>query len=194
MKLAAYILGICLAVGTANASTVDEITFGEFSGDATNPSVIAPGTSLVLGTGDSNVYDIFEFTGLASGAQDIVFDFSAPSNASFLYAGGGTIVYSETPFAYNWDGTYAGTFGVYGSAGNDQFTLSLDSDFGGTLYLGLYFTFGQNISYSVTLPSGATTVPLPASGLLLLFGLVGATMFHRKLVLNSATEALPERI
>ena len=153
----------------AGAVTIQEgsVAGGDFSNAWATPTVIAPGYDLVQGVGGGNDYDIFAITGMTPGAQTVTLDFSAPSGIGWSYAAGGSLMYSTSPFRWAWDGTSFGSLALSYLTPAQSFTLNLDSSFGGALYLGLYFTYGQNITYSVSLPGNAPAVPLPATAGLL---------------------------
>ena len=171
-RLAALFALLVSAGSAAHAATIYESTVGGFSSNPLAPTVIAAGTDSIVGTGDGNIFDIFRIDGLAPGAQTITFDFAAPAGSGFSYAAGGAILTKETPFAYAWDGITAGYFGAFGPGGADSVSVTLASTFAGPLYLGLYFTYGSNLAYTVSLPPVAS-VPLPAGALLMLTALGG---------------------
>jgi len=165
----------------ALSATLNEASLpgGAFSSSWSNPTTIANGYDTITGTGAGNQFDIFAFTGLASGAQSLTFNFAAPSGIGWSYAAGGNLLYSTQPFRWGWDGT---TFGVVNSnyyTPNQQVTLNLNAAFAGTLYVGLYFTYGSNLGYSISVPGNAALpppvsgVPLPAAGGLMLAGIAG---------------------
>ncbi len=175
---AALALAGGLVAVPAGAATISETGFagGDF-GDAWNaPSVIGNGFDLVQGSGAGNDFDILAFTGMAPGAQTVTLDFTAPSGIDWSYAAGGSVLYSTQPFQWAWDGTTAGAFSLGYATPAQSLTLDLGPGFGGALYLGLYFTYGQNIGYTISLPGNAApppAVPLPASAWLLGAALAG---------------------
>lgn len=175
-------LGLLLAFPAA-ASTVTETT--AFSSDWLNPSVIAAGTTEIVGTASG--FDILQLSGLKSGTQMLDFTFSAAdSYASGNLTAGGTILYSTTPFQWAWDQDGMTNYEVsynswnvgtpwFGSSGSLTSTanLTLGSDFaGGSQYLAIAAWSGSPpLSYTIGIPAGTDStlaaVPLPATGLLL---------------------------
>ena len=168
---------LTLSVASAEAATIleSDLAGGDFSNSWSAPTVIGNGYDLIQGTGDGNNFDILAFTGMAFGAQTVTLTFSAPVGIGPSYAAGGSILFSAQAFRWGWDGQSAGTFFTSLGTPTQTASINLDSSFGGSLYLGLYFTFGQNLSYSVSLPGNATppSVPLPASVGLLAGALAG---------------------
>ncbi len=170
----------------AMAATVNEGSFagGDFSNSATAPTFVGYGYDTVTGTtdgGNGGSVDIFAFTGLNPGAQTLTFTFAAPSGIGYSFASGGSIYYSTTPFQWNWDGTYGGTFNVGYSNPTSTASFSLGSGFSGSLYVGLY-GWGPGIAYTVSVPGNApvSPVPVPAAALLLGGALVGLGAFGRR--------------
>lgn len=175
----------------ALAATLDEASLptGQFSGSWSTPTAIGTGYDLITGKGRANQFDNMVFTALPTGAQSLTFDFFGPPGNRPSYAGGGSILYSTSPFRWGWDGTLAGVVGLFGANATDQVVLNLGPSFGGTLYVALNFTYGNNISYAITVPQNVpppppppppSTVPLPASGLALAGGLGLAGLWLRR--------------
>ncbi len=168
--LRAAVLGVAFAglsaVG-AQALTVSEAETGEFSADWANPTAIGAGVDRVTGTGAANAYDIFHFTGLETGAQTLTLSFVAPEGIDWSYAAGGTIQWAEDPFRWGWDGDTAGEVRLDYHVREQSLTLALPESFAGELYLGLYFTHGAGLAYSIlaevgaTPPGGGTSPDLP---------------------------------
>ncbi|WP_413864914.1 hypothetical protein, partial [Albidovulum sp.] len=161
-----------LAALPAGAATINELSLpgGDFSNSWAAPSVIGTGFGLVQGTGAANNFDILAFTGMAPGAQTVSLTFTAPSGIGWSYAAGGNVLYSTQPFRWAWDGTTAGAVSIGYANPSQTLSLALGPGFGGTLYLGLYFTYGQDLGYADSLPGNAApppAVPLPASAWLL---------------------------
>jgi hypothetical protein len=187
-RLSATAVAAALAVliaPPALSATLSEASLpgGSFSSAWSNPTIISNGYDTITGTGAGNQFDILAFTGLASGAQSLTFNFAAPSGIGWSYAAGGNLLFSTQPFRWGWDGT---TFGVVNSnyySPNQQVVLNLNAAFTGTLYVGLYFTYGSNLGYSISVPGNVappppppppvTGVPLPAAGALMLAGIAG---------------------
>ncbi|MBE3638694.1 VPLPA-CTERM sorting domain-containing protein [Mangrovicoccus algicola] len=177
----------CLAGGTF-AATVSEADYGgDYSNDWQNvTTVTATGSSTVTGTWSyQNDYDYLALTGLAAGAQTITLTFSSIGDdaAAYSYSAGGDVYYKTTPYQWSgWEGTKLGTVGLdYYNPQDDTLTLVLDDDFAGSLYLGLYGTYGR-LNYNITGlnwasadPASGTTspapVPVPFSAVMLLGGL-----------------------
>ncbi len=174
-----------LAAMPAGAATISELSQpgGNFSNSWTAPSVIGNGFDIVQGTGGANNYDILAFTGMAPGAQTVTLTFTAPSGIGWSYAAGGNVLYSTQPFQWAWDGTTAGSVSIGYATPTQTLSFNLGPGFGGALYLGLYFTYGQNLGYTVSLPGNAApppAVPLPASAWLLGAVLAGGAAAARR--------------
>ncbi len=164
--------------GAAHAATVTEadVAGGAFSSDWSAPTEITAGFGTITGTGNAGAFDMLVFTGLPDGAQTLSFTISAPDNIGFSYAAGGALRLSDQPFRYQWDGERVGRIGIGYRNPSQTFDLTVDDSFSGNLYLGLYFTYGSGLSYSIYIPSNAeayASVPLPAGGLLLMTALGG---------------------
>ena len=169
---AALLLAGGLAASPAVAATISELGFpgGDFSGSFSAPSVIGNGFDIVQGSGSANNYDLLAFTGLAAGAQTVTLDFAAPSGIDWSYAAGGNVLYSTQPFNWAWDGTSAGNVSIGYANPTQSLSLALGPGLAGTLYLGLYFPYGQDLGYTISLPGNVApppAVPLPASAWLL---------------------------
>ncbi|MBF9033576.1 hypothetical protein HKCCE2091_04935 [Rhodobacterales bacterium HKCCE2091] len=154
------------AVGAAGAVTVSELDHGEFSGNWAAPTVLGAGVDGVSGTGAGNQYDIFHLTGLAPGAQVLSFRFDAPAGIGYSYSAGGMVTYATQAFRWGWDGQTAGSFATSYWSPSVGFDLALGAGFSGDLYLGLWFTYGANLSYSVSSNVAAPVAPVlsPAPG------------------------------
>ncbi|SFH90120.1 hypothetical protein [Albimonas pacifica] len=159
--LAGIVLAVLPAVG-AQALTVSESTAGEFSSDWSNPTEIGAGVDRVSGTGSANAYDILHFTGLAAGAQALTLSFVAPEGVDWSYAAGGSVLWSEDPFRWSWDGATAGEVRLDYYGREQTVTLALPDGFAGDLYLGLYFTHGAGLAYTILAELGA---PIPGGGI-----------------------------
>jgi hypothetical protein len=174
----------------AGAATVNETDLqgGSFSSVFDKPTVLGAGVTGATGTGNSGQHDFFVFTGLPAGAQTLTFSLWAPQGIGFSYSAGGTIKTSTEAFRWGWDGVTAGTFQSGFWDPTDGGTLTLGQAFAGTLHVGLYFTHGANLSWSVstnaapapTAPAAPSVVPLPGAGLLLLTALGGAAVAARR--------------
>jgi len=187
----------------AAASTVHEgdLAGGSFSRSHASPTQLAAGVTGVTGTGRASRDDFFVFTGLPTGAQTLTFTFSAVGGVNDSFSAGGNILTSANPFRWEWDGVDGGSFEIRRHQRTDTKTVRLGAGFGGTLFVGLYFTHGPEISYSVstdaifpasapateeiaqTIPAGTETigvVPLPGAGLMLLTALGAAGLAARR--------------
>lgn len=181
MSINEYLRGLALAVfaavattGAASAAVLNEASLpgGAFSGDWRAPTEIGAGYDAVSGTGYQNVKDIFVFTGLKSGAQQLTFDFTAPAGINESYSAGGSVNYAFAPFMHEWDGQAAGWVQVDFYKTAQQVVLSLGESFSGALYVALNFTHGANLGYNIAAPGNAVDVapapiPLPAGALLI---------------------------
>ncbi|MDF2233420.1 hypothetical protein P2H44_12740 [Albimonas sp. CAU 1670] len=143
-------LALLFSASGALALTVTESESGEFSSDWAAPTEIGAGVDRIEGIGSGNAYDIFHFTGLSAGAQELTFSFVAPEEIDESYSAGGEIRWSEEAFRWGWDGaatTPAIQVDYY--TGPQTLTLSLADDFAGELWLGLYFTHGASLAYTI---------------------------------------------
>jgi hypothetical protein len=176
MRLACFacLMAIGLAA-PAHAATYTEASApgAAFGARWDTPTEIGAGVEAVSGTGSQNVFDNFVFTALPGGAQTLTLRFSAPQGIDWSYSAGGAILYAARPFAYGWDGRYAGTVQIDYYQRERTVELALDDGFAGSLFLALNFTHGQGLGYSITAPSNAapamtpSPVPLPAGALLI---------------------------
>ena len=163
----AAVAGVALAflpaVG-AQALTVSESGSGEFSSDWSAPTEIGTGVERVEGTGSVNAHDIFHFAGLSAGAQDLTLTFVAPEGIDWSFSAGAAVKWSEDPFRWGWDGTTAAEVNLDYYIREKTVTLSLPESFAGDLYLGLYFTHGAGLAYSILAEVGAGDVGPGAPG------------------------------
>ncbi len=194
----AAVLGFAVA-GAAGASTVSEATLGDFSGNFRTPSVITAGATTVEGTwAERGDYDLLAFTGLKSGSQTITLTF-APQNQigerDYSFSAGGTVLYTTTPFQWSaWEGTNLANVSIqhWNRANTFTYMINLGDSFAGSLYLGLFGTYGT-LKYSIDAPGNAlaivapsastplvSTVPLPATAWMVLAALGGLMMAGRR--------------
>lgn len=184
--------------GAAQASTLAEadVKGGEYSSNFNSPTAIEAGIDTLMGIGGVASDDYFVFTGLKSGAQEIVLSFAAPKDYGDSYSAGGAVLFANAPFRYEWDGKQVrGGIQVDQRKPGQTMKLSLDDAFTGSLYLALNFTHGADLRYSVFAPSngfaqgsipgqGASTspsqVPLPPALLFLASSVVGLLVVGRK--------------
>jgi hypothetical protein len=220
--VATLVCAASITAPAAESALILQEAGGNFSNNWVSPTLVASGTTGIAGTGapewmGGDRLDIFQFSGLVPGATSIVFDFSltGPYSASAYENGGGTIYYSYVPFsgAYYVDqgngkvhgsqdllaGNFDVTYNPWAVAnasnrGTSSFTLNLDKEFAGNLFLALDFTYGR-VSYNINSLSWATSgngtdpvvlpetgsVPLPTTSWLLLAGLMGLAANRRKL-------------
>jgi hypothetical protein len=169
----------------------DRLDIFQFSG-------LTPGaTSLVFDfslTGPSNpgAYE--------NGGGAIYYSYVPFSGTYYVDQGNGKVLGSQDLLAGYFDVTYNPWNPANASnRGTSSFTLDLGKEFSGDLFLALDFTYGR-VSYNINSPSWATSgngttpvevpeavpvevvpVPLPATGWLLLAGLVGLAANRRKL-------------
>lgn len=154
--VAAVSLAIAIA-GPVAGSVVTEAD-GQFSKHWKDPTVIGPGVDTILGTAEKqNGHEFLALTGLASGAQTLSFEFTAPSWAlmSDSYSAGGQILWSTDPFRSNWDGAGVGSYQLSRWTPRTALDLVLGEGFTGTLYLGIYFTHGKDVAWRLSAPSAA---------------------------------------
>lgn len=172
--LAAFLLAVAIAAPAAGSVVTEDE--GQFSRHWKEPTVIGPGVDTILGTAEKqNGHEFLALTGLAKGAQTLRFVFSAPASAltSDSYSAGGQVFWSAGPFGYAWDGTGAGTFQLSRWTPEQALELVLGPDFAGVLHLGIYFTHGRDVAWTLSLPSapapvaedplGTSVVPLSAA-------------------------------
>jgi hypothetical protein len=174
----ALALGLAAPAGAATIKEGD-LKGGEFSKHWKSPTILDDTVDGVIGTGKSGQFDIFVFTGLPKGAQTLSFGFEAPEGIKHSYAAGGEIRWSLKPFEWGWDGNKGGAFDVRFGDTSDLLKIVLGEDFSGPLYVGLYFTYGKDIAYSVSTDAMATqppAVPLPGAGVLMGTALAGAAL------------------
>ena len=80
------------------------------------------------------------------------------------------MLWQAGPFRHAWDGTSAGSFQLSRWTPQSGLQIVLGEDFEGPLHLGIYFTHGRDVSWSlsaVTERADSTTpIPLPASAML----------------------------
>lgn len=163
----------------------DRLDIFQFSG-------LAPGaTSLVFDfslTGPSNpgAYE--------NGGGAIYYSYVPFSGTYYVDQGNGKVLGSQDLLAGYFDVTYNPWSPANASnRGTSSFKLDLGKEFAGDLFLALDFTYGR-VSYNINSPSWATSgndippdtdpsavaVPVPATGWLLLAGLVGLAANRRK--------------
>lgn len=184
-----------LSAGAAGAATLNEGSFGEFSADWKNPTVVAEGFDKVSGSwGWQGDHDIFAFTSLRKGAQTVTLTFAPKlpgdtSNNSF--SSGGRVLYKFSPLQYSaWEGTDLASFSMeHGNRDkNFTYTLKLGDDFNGALYLMLFNTHTSHggLTYNIDAPGNAAPeaqpapVPLPAGAALLPAGLAALAFLRRR--------------
>lgn len=137
-----------------------DVPSGAFSEDFANPTPVPPGNDLVAGTGQANAHDMLVLTDLPIGAQTLQLDFCYPDGSPANFWAGGSVYFKTSPFDWNWNGTPAGNFALAPSTPTDSVTIDLGSDFEGTLYLALYFTYGSEIAWNLGLPAGTSPAAL----------------------------------
>ena len=192
------LLAITLSAGglAAGATTIAETDFGgDYSGDWRVGSLISQPVDAITGTwSGGNDYDFLTLSGLATGVQSVTLTFSAIAQdaSAHSFSAGGEVLMKTSSYLYSaWEGQSVGSVHLdHGNAGPLSFTIRTAEDFGGTLYLGLYGTYGRlqytisdmvwaNANANAPLPAGGMAVPLPPSALLLGGGLVGlAVLTH----------------
>jgi hypothetical protein len=187
------------AVLPAAASTITEDDV-QFSRHWKNPTEIGFGADTILGTAEKqNGHEFIVLTGLTPGAQTLEFAFAVPDWAlsSDSFSAGGQVLWSEDPFRHAWDGTFAGSFQLGRWSPRGTLSLALGEEFSGPLYLGIYFTHGSDVTWSLSAPGNAadnqlvdapSSVPLPAAMWPMLGGMaVLAALGRRMVVANGST-------
>lgn len=135
---------------------------GAYSTQFGAPTPVAPGYEAVEGVGRVGQHLFFVFNDLPAGAQTIIFEFTYPDGALPIYWAGGEVMVSERPFRWQWDGRSAGTFAISPFRQTSTLTLTTGASFGGTLHVGLFFTYGfGGINFRINVPSNATAPGLP---------------------------------
>lgn len=127
-----------------------------FSGQFDAPTPVQADVDIIAGTGSQGAHDMLAISGLPPGAQDLTLSFCYPPGSPANFWAGGNVLYRTAPFRWGWDGTEAGVFAVTPSQPTDSVTIPLGPDFGGTLYLAVYFTYGARIAWTIGLPGGGT--------------------------------------
>lgn len=152
----------------------DRLDIFQFSG-------LAPGaTSVVF---DFSLTGPYNPNAYHNGGGAIYYTYEPFSGAYYVDQGNGTVLGSQDLLAGKFDVTYNPWEAPNASnRGISSFTLDLMEDFAGDLFLALDFTYGQ-VSYNINSPAWATSgsgddtdptvVSLPATGWLLLAGLLG---------------------
>ncbi|MGL4309054.1 MAG: hypothetical protein ACRCSU_01105 [Paracoccaceae bacterium] len=186
--------GLMLVFGAtaSRAATVAEsdLPGGAFSSLWSAPTEIVAGITSVTGTGSAGRFDNLVFPGLPVGAQTITIDFMAPPSIGWSYAAGGSVLVSNAPFRWGWDGLLAGTVSLNYLKRSQRLTMNLTDQFaGGPLYMAMNFTWGNGISYTISAPSNlapppptppVAPVPAPAAAGLLGGALLGLGLLARR--------------
>jgi hypothetical protein len=129
-----------------------------------------------------------------NGGGAIYYSYVPFSGAYYVDQGNGKVLGSQDLLAGYFDVTYNPWNAANGvNRGTSSFTLNLAKEFAGDLFLALDFTYGR-VSYNINSPSWATlgngadprplpdsvAVSLPATGWLLLAGLLGLVAANRR--------------
>jgi len=153
-------------------------------------SGLVPGaTSMVF---DFSLTGPYNQNSYLNGGGSIYYSYVPFTGAYYVDQGNGKILGSQALLAGNFDVTY-NPWEVANSTnrGTSSFTLNLANEFSGDLFLALDFNYGQ-VSYNINTYSWATSgietagtpsavaVPLPATGWLLMAGLLGLIVTRRK--------------
>jgi hypothetical protein len=164
----------------------DRLDIFQFSGLAPGATSIVFDFSLT-GPSNPNAYE--------NGGGAIYYSYVPFSGTYYVDQGNGKVLGSQDLLAGYFDVTYNPWNAANASnRGTSSFTLNLPQEFTGNLFLALDFTYGR-VSYNINSPSWATfgndtvpvpsaevvPVPLPATGWLLLAGLLGLAANRRKL-------------
>lgn len=158
-----YITAAALLFFSSEASaltfTENGPSSGEFSKRYEQPTVIPFGYEIIEGRGRVNGTDFLRLNGLPKGAQELTFTFTAPEHVGRRYATGGQIYWADSPFAAEWDGVYLGSHHLDYWTRFDEVVLSLPTSFDGDLWVGLYFTYGNQVAYTLAAPRNAHLMP-----------------------------------
>lgn len=148
-----------------------------FSSQFNAPTPVQAQYDLIVGSGSVNAHDMLAISGLPSGAQTLTLTFCYPEGSPQNFWAGGNVLFRTAPFRWYWDGTEAGVFAVNPAQPVSTVTIPLGPEFGGTLYLALYFTYGAEIAWNLGLLAGggpATEPEITASKTVLVHGLGAA--------------------
>jgi hypothetical protein len=153
-----------------------------------------------LAQGATSIVFDFSLTGPYSpgayenGGGTIYYSYVPFTGAYYVDQGNGKVLGSQDLLAGYFDVTYNPWNAANGAnRGTSSFTLNLAKEFAGDLFLALDFTYGR-VSYNINSPSWATlgnsadprplpdsvAVSLPATGWLLLAGLLGLVAANRR--------------
>jgi hypothetical protein len=162
----------------------DRLDIFQFSG-------LVPGaTSIVF---DFSLTGPYNPSAYQNGGGAIYYSYVPFSGTYYVDQGNGKVLGSQDLLAGYFDVTYNPWNAPNASnRGTSSFTVNLGKEFAGDLFLALDFTYGR-VSYNINSPSWATPdndpvpsaevvpVPLPATGWLLLAGLIALAANRRKL-------------
>jgi hypothetical protein len=164
----------------------DRLDIFQFSG-------LVPGaTSIVF---DFSLTGPYSPSAYQNGGGTIYYSYVPFSGGYYVDQGNGKVLGSQDLLAGSFDVTYNPWEAANASnRGTSSFTLNLANEFAGDLFLALDFTYGR-VNYNINSLSWATSddgpapaeipvavaVPLPATGWLLLAGLIGLAANRRKL-------------
>jgi hypothetical protein len=197
MRLFVLPLAFVLALSTpAQAATFNEVDIDQgFSTDYLSPTAIGAGYDTVEGTLSTTGYEFLSFTDLSPGAQTVslTFDMVLPAGTNSYQQQAGYVRFSEDAFENSPEEGERSSFRlVYNPNNTRQTVLSqtlsfdLDSSFtGSSIFFSLRMTNSSlgALSFGVAVPGnsvGASPVPIPAAGFLLLAVLGGMFGFRKR--------------
>lgn len=155
--LLAFAVLATVEAGATEASTTlteAELPGGAFSANYRAPTRIPAGVDRVIGTGGVGSDDYLLFD-LPASAQTMVLEFRAPEGIGYSYSAGGVVLFDTQAFPYEWAGTQLPQpIRLDHRRRQQSMTISFPQSSGGQrLYLALNFTHGEDISYSLSVPS-----------------------------------------
>jgi len=183
------LIGSIVFATAGAAATLNESDIGGFSvgNNFYNPTYVSIPRDIdqINGSLSGNTNDFIRFTNLDAGAQDFTFSFALPATTGFANAGGQVRFFESFSPHLFFPGINAGNFQMSTNGSpTDQVSFSLPTSFaGGDLFVNI-LTFNSTLPYSyglsVTGNGGASPVPLPGAGWMLIAALGAAGLMRRR--------------